>query len=138
MLIAERAFVLKALQRVPKPIQNLYAMLLVMAGWVLFRADSFPGAARYFRALSHLRDWTTFPWSAMGDAINTEGWIALVVGVLAATRLRTVFMSRFLFRESEGTWVASSAGVLAVLSLLVVTAMKMASSSFNPFIYYRF
>jgi alginate O-acetyltransferase complex protein AlgI len=138
MLIVERAFLLKALQRLPRLVQNLYAMLFVMAGWVLFRADSFAKAGSYFRALFRLKDWTAFHSGALATAINTEGWLALVVGVLAATRLRGIFMSRFLFRESQGSWVASPAGVLAVLSLLVVTAMKLASSSFNPFIYYRF
>ena len=138
MQIAERAFLLKGLQRLPKPVQNLYAMLLVMAGWILFRSDSFAGAASYFRALSGLKDWTAFHWSALEDVINGEGWIALVVGVVAATRLRGLLLSRFLFRESEGAWVASPAGVLAVIALLIGSAMKLASSSFNPFIYYRF
>ena len=139
MLITERAFLLKALQRLPRSVQNLYALLLVMAGWILFRADSFANAASYFRALSHLQDWTGFHWSELRDVINAEGWIAMVVGVVAATRLRAVFLSRFLFRDSpQGTWLASPAGVLAVISLLLVTAMKLANSSFNPFIYYRF
>jgi D-alanyl-lipoteichoic acid acyltransferase DltB (MBOAT superfamily) len=74
MQIAERAFLLKGLQRLPKPVQNLYAMLLVMAGWILFRADSFAGAASYFRALSGLKDWTAFHWSALEDVINGEAW----------------------------------------------------------------
>jgi alginate O-acetyltransferase complex protein AlgI len=138
MLIVERAFLLKALQRLPKPVQNLYALLLVMAGWVLFRSDSFSGAATYFRALFHLKDWTAFHWNTLATFINTEGWLALAVGVLAATRLRGILVSRLLVRESPGGWAASPVGVVAVLSLLLMVAMKLANSSFNPFIYYRF
>jgi alginate O-acetyltransferase complex protein AlgI len=138
MLIAERAFLLKFLQRLPRSVQNLYALALVMSGWVLFRSDSFSGAAAYFHALFHLKDWGAFHWSTLSPVINAEGWLALVAGLLAAGRLRGVLFSRFLFRESQGIWVASPAGVLTVLSLLLVTAMKLANSSFNPFIYYRF
>jgi len=118
MQIAERAFLLKGLQRLPKPVQNLYAMLLSWRGGFSFAPISFAGAASYFRALSGLKDWTAFHWSTLENVINGEGWIALVVGVVAATRWAASSSSRFLFRDSQGTWVASPAGVLAVIFLL--------------------
>ncbi len=140
MLVAERAALLRWLVRLPRVVQNLYAMLFVMAGWILFRSDSFSGAAAYVRAIFHLRDWAQVSWASLAGVINPEGWFALVVGVVGAMRLQARWLpGRLLYRSPEGTsWAASPAGVLVVLSLLVVSFMKLASSSFNPFIYYRF
>jgi alginate O-acetyltransferase complex protein AlgI len=138
LLILERAFLLKGLVRLPKPLQNIYAMGLVMAGWVLFRAESFTNASTYFHALFQLKDWSRMDWSRLDPILNAEGWAALFIGVLAATRLRRILGGSLLFRESQGRWTASPAGIIVVLFLLLGSAMKLANSTFNPFIYYRF
>jgi hypothetical protein len=70
--------------------------------------------------------------------IDTEGWIAMAVGIVASTPLLRSMSTRFVAVEKDGQWNASPAGALAIVLLLLVTTMKLANSSFNPFIYYRF
>jgi hypothetical protein len=43
-----------------------------------------------------------------------------------------------LVKQSDDGWTARPVGAVVLVSLLVLSAMKLASSSFNPFIYYRF
>jgi alginate O-acetyltransferase complex protein AlgI len=138
LLVIERAVLLKGLRRLPLAVQRTYALLLVMAGWVLFRANTFADASRYFRALARLGDWSMAGRLNLRGVINNEGWLALALGIVAATPLMRRMTNRLLVKQAEKPWIVSPVGVVAVASLLVVTAMKLASTSFNPFIYYRF
>jgi alginate O-acetyltransferase complex protein AlgI len=138
MLVAERVLLLRGLAVVPVVLQRTYSLSLVMAGWVLFRAESFARASAYFRALFRLRDWTSLELNLFHGFIDTEGWIAMAIGIVASTPLLRRVSARFVAIERDGQWNASPAGALAIVLLLLVTTMKLANSSFNPFIYYRF
>jgi alginate O-acetyltransferase complex protein AlgI len=137
-LVAERAALLKWLERIPVVLQRGYALVLVVAGWILFRADSFGDARSYFAALFSWRGWAGFDRAQLDQVIAADGWVAIVVGVLAATPLMRWLASRLLVKQADEGWSARPAGALVLVSLLVLSAMKLASGSFNPFIYYRF
>jgi alginate O-acetyltransferase complex protein AlgI len=137
-LIVERAGLLKLVERIPAPLQRIYTLALVVAGWILFRCDSFAQAAGYFRALASFKGWTGFHAAELDPVISTEGWMAIVGGVLAATPLLRWLASRMLAKQTDGVWVVRPAGTMVLMSLLLLSAMKLASGSFNPFIYYRF
>ena len=137
-LIAERAALLNWLERIPAPLQRLYALILVVSGWILFRSDSFAQAASYFRAMVSLNGWLDFERSELRSVISAEGWLALVVGALAATPLPRWLSSRILVKQADDGWSARPAGAVFLMLLFLVSAMKLTSGSFNPFIYYRF
>jgi alginate O-acetyltransferase complex protein AlgI len=137
-LVAERAALLKWLTRTPLAIQRMYALVLVISGWILFRSDSFAHAAGYFHALLSWKGWLAFDRAELDPIVSTEGWLAIGFGVLAATPLLRYLAARVLVRQADDGWSARPAGALVVMSLLVLSAMKLASGSFNPFIYYRF
>jgi len=137
-LIAERAALLRWLGRVPVAVQRMYTMLLVVAGWILFRSDSFAQAASYFRAIVSGKGWMGFQRGELELVISAEGWLAIVIGVLAATPLLRWLSSRLLVRQGDDGFSARPAGAVVLVSLLLLSAMKLANSSFNPFIYYRF
>jgi hypothetical protein len=104
----------------------------------LFRSNTFSEAASYFGKLAQLGDWVTFEFASLDAAVTNEHWAALVIGILGATPLFRWIANRLLAKQDDGGWSIRPWGVAAVLSLFVVTAMKLASSTFNPFIYYRF
>ncbi len=138
VLIIERAVLLKGLAKVPVALQRLYTMVLVVSGWILFRADSFGHAARFFRAVFRLNDWRHFDWHALNAVVSTEARIAIVFGALAATPLLRKIAVPTLAKQTADNWNASPAGAVVLVGMFLLTVMKLANSSFNPFIYYRF
>ena len=137
-LIAERAALLKWLERAPAPLQRLYALALVVAGWILFRSESFAQAADYFRVLVSWQGWANFGRGELEQVIAVEGWLSVIAGVLAATPLGRGLAARLLVKQADDGWSARPAGTVVVMSLLLLSAMKLANGSYNPFIYYRF
>ena len=129
-LILERATPLKKVSHTL--FGHVYMLLIVMLGFILFRAESLTQAGRICRALADFR-------------FEREGTI-LLRGVLSAKVLAAgavaVFLSTGLqrklaekLRRSSGCQAAEYAASLLCLALCV---LRIASASFNPFIYFRF
>jgi alginate O-acetyltransferase complex protein AlgI len=107
--------------------------LLVVAGWVMFRATSPGEALRFYTAMIPHGSFALNPF--LSSTITTQVKFALIVG------LATVLLpANFVFgRILEGSWEGWGllARVLAVATL-PYTAVLIAAGSFSPFLYFRF
>ncbi len=134
-LIVERAGLGAWLERRPQLLAQAYTLLMVMLGWVLFRADSVAHALAYWRAMLGLQALdanAVVPWQMYFGASTAT---ALAVGVvLAVWRLRQPWS-----RPSGvlgGAVLGVQTIVLSLAFLLCVTSL--AAGTYNPFIYFRF
>src|SRR4029078_3375025 len=64
--------------------RHVYTMLVVMIGWVFFRADTLPSAVAFLRAMAGLSDPAptiyTLRWY-----LTPELWLTLTAGVIGST-----------------------------------------------------
>ncbi|WP_224240217.1 MBOAT family O-acyltransferase [Hyalangium gracile] len=145
MLVIERLGLLEKLERVPRPLRHVYTLLLVMVGWVLFRADSLAQAGVFLRAMVGL--------GAAGGVEHTVARylddaviVALIAGVLGSGPVWSWFSTRLeqLRAKARGlaqglTGVAMAVGSNAALvAILLASCTQIASDTYNPFIYFRF
>jgi len=134
LLLGERFLWKRALERAPRPLRHLYAMALVILGWVLFRGERIDVIARMLSAMfgGTLTDgYAVYCW-------KQYGW-ALLMAIPAALPLKPL-LQRWL-EKREGTLsraVSAFAPPLLALGLLGLSFMRLLSSTFNPFIYFRF
>jgi alginate O-acetyltransferase complex protein AlgI len=146
-LVIERAFLGDWLARVWAPLRWSYALLVIMVGWVLFRATTLAHAGEYLAAMAGF---------GAGDGIrfspalylNTERNLALVAAVLASLPIVPWWNSaqdRVARALSPNRWMAAVLEPLyvftpdvALMGLLLVSAMLLAGGTYNPFIYFRF
>ncbi len=134
-LVLERAFLLKALEKLPRFITALYSFLVVAIGWVFFRADSVQQASQL---IGHL---FTFDWGALTIQLDLHAYV--YIGIAAVISFVPIFIgerwsSNHLTTanvKKEGTFVWRYA-VTAILITYSLAALS--SSEFNPFIYFRF
>lgn len=128
LLILEKVFLLRVLEKTPKVLRHGYTLLLVMLGWALFYFEDMGALGGFF-----LRAFQFAPT----DITGINGILAYApvfgVAVLAATPLGS--WCREKLRQKSWAGYAGLA-VAAVLMLLCVTALV--SQSYNPFIYFRF
>jgi alginate O-acetyltransferase complex protein AlgI len=144
-IMLERFVLAKRLRRLWPPLQNLYGLLVITCGWVLFRAADLPHAAAYWRAMFGFgrgRGGSLSPASYL----DHKALFILLVGLLAAFPVVP-----FLKRGYEGitaragvlarSWLQSATVVLTHAFLLVVllaSSMEVAMANYSPFIYFRF
>lgn len=139
-LVIERLGFDRVIRRWWPPLQHLYVLLVVMCGWVLFRALTLEGALGYLGTMFSLR--ARSPLQPLDLYISNEGWIALALGILFSAPLQGLGMS--LLRPAvEGRSLVMRQGVfllqfVAIALVFLLVVLSLSSSAYNPFIYFRF
>jgi len=141
-LVLERVGLAALIGALPKPLRHAYALLVVMVGWVIFRADTLGGVVAMLAAMAGAGA-TTAPVFAPAWFWNTEVLLAVGAGIVGSTPVLTALGQRLAVpAESAGVrvlrWQASMAAVVGLMALLAASLMLSASRSYNPFIYFRF
>jgi alginate O-acetyltransferase complex protein AlgI len=115
-------------------VRRSVTMLLVVFGWVLFRARTLGDAARIYKAMVpvHLAGLTP----VVHGALNRETVGALVIGLLTLALPRDLVFGRLVL---DGPWAGAALGArVATVVLLPLAAIAVAAGSFSPFLYFRF
>ncbi|MCW5893554.1 MAG: MBOAT family protein [bacterium] len=139
-LILERTPFGRLLQRTPRVVQHAYASLVVLVGWVFFRADSWPQAAAMLRAMVGLgaAESVQFHVALYADHLVL---LAMAAGIVAATPLAPAArasLARLKERAPQHALVGEFVGFAAVAGLFLLAAARLAAGTYNPFIYFRF
>ena len=137
LLIGEKFLWGKALERAPAAMQHLYALLFIVLGWVLFRSESLSGAAAYLSAMFGLAG------SGLSDGRTVYYLLQyrweLAAAVIASLPVKLWLQDLLARRKTALSEFALTWGVkAAALSLFALSFLRLVSSSYNPFIYFRF
>jgi alginate O-acetyltransferase complex protein AlgI len=120
---------------------HVYTMLVVMVGWVFFRAETLPGAIAFLQAIAGLGQAAPSVYT-VGWYLTPELWLALVAGAIGSTPWMRAAAARVESaspaRQPAIAWSVSLLGTVALMALLVASIMQMAARTYTPFIYFRF
>jgi alginate O-acetyltransferase complex protein AlgI len=111
---------------------HLYTMLVVMVGWVFFRAETLGGAVAFLRAMAGLTTAAPTPFTVW-FYLTPELWLALAAGAIGSTPWLPAVAARM--RRTAAAELVATAALMAVL---FASVMQMAARTYNPFIYFRF
>ena len=132
LLLGEKFWWGKALERAPSPLRHLYAMVIVVLGWVLFRCEGLSAVGSYLGAMVGL---SGAGWGQALYFLRQYG-VFLAVGAVASLPVKDALRAALQRRKAERAIQWGSA--LAGLGLLGLSFLQLISSTANPFIYYRF
>lgn len=136
LLVGERFLWGKALERAPRLLRHIYALLFIVLGWVLFRSESLTYAAGFFSAMfgggSGLTDARTI-YTLLQYRYD------LILAVLASLPWKVWLETRLRRNEGALSRILLCWGPkLLALGLFALSFLRLVSSSYNPFIYFRF
>ena len=120
--------------RWPKILRRVYMLLVVTVGFVIFRADTLGDG--FFMIGRMLAGWSFTPaLSAQLSLLLSPLCVAaLAAGVLASSPFAHETGARIVARRAGFAYGIYAAAFM----LLVLSALCVATSSYNPFIYFRF
>nr|WP_319493597.1 MBOAT family O-acyltransferase [uncultured Desulfobacter sp.] len=134
----ERSGASMFLSKIPNIFRHLYAMLIIMVGWVFFRTDNSNHAFFYLKAMAGMGE-TRDGAYILGQIFSNAFLLSLTAGVLLSTPIFKAFRLLPMFPE-DGT--ASSVQEMVYSSFLfavfILCIMSLAAGTYNPFIYFRF
>lgn len=137
LLVIEKLFLHKLLNRLPSVLQHIYALFWIVIGWVIFACDDLTMLKNYFKMLIgigipavnqlSLYEWTTHS-------------LFLVILAVSSTQLMKKVCGNILQKissnigEAVAFWLKSS----WCLFVLLFSISMLVSGSYNPFLYFRF
>lgn len=127
-LVLERVGFSKLLLRAPSVLQRTYALLVVLVGWVIFRASSLTRASEIVAALFGFAHGAGTTWrpAVFVDPLQLA---ALVAGVIFSAPVGRLLQRRPAFELPRAA---------LLLALGAASAMRLSAATYNPFIYFRF
>ncbi len=113
---------------------HVYTLIIVMIGWVFFRAETLPEAMTFLKAMAGLTGAAPTTYT-VSWYLTPELWLALAAGAIGSSPWAPTLAARL---EKANTWGMPLVNTAALLALLVLSVMSMAARTYNPFIYFRF
>ncbi len=122
-----------------KIIKHLYLLFVVMLGWVIFRSQSIMEAKNYiFRMFGFNKGMTLY--SAF-HFISAYSIFILIIGCIFSFPLFPLLKKKAVdtcLGKEKITFIFTLGQNILCLFLLLMSAMNLASGTYNPFIYFRF
>lgn len=130
-MLLERVGFGRVLKKLPIVVQRLYSLVVVLIGWVFFRANDVAQAGRYIASMF-------FPMTnnyadiSMMQLLDGEFVILLVISILVALKIPQQVYGRFADRIPQPVKDA------VLVLLFLVSLAFVAGSDFSPSIYEKF
>ena len=130
LLLLEKLWLSKYLERLPKALRWLLCMIIVCIGWVMFNLTDF---AQMRCALARM---FSFTHVALSQSLAADvSIVPPLLWMLPALVFSTPVCRRVHLGESCGAEIVRNVVCLALLAVCIVFSV---SATFNPFIYFRF
>lgn len=132
ILFIEKLFLLKALDKLPKLFRHVYALLLIVIGWVIFASDDVGVLLPYLGSMFGAN-------GAIGGmdvyTLFTKA-VLLIICCVASTELpKKLFLSATGAMNEKAAFTIKSVMTIALLALSMILLI---GDSYNPFLYFRF
>ena len=130
LLILEKSFLLRWLERLPALLQHLYALFFIVVSWAIFALEDFSHMGAYLAAM--------FGFAGGGGADGAFGYYftsylpMLLIACLAATPAGVKLWNRL---PKKALYLALP---LLLLAGLVLSTAYLVDATYNPFLYFRF
>ena len=132
-LIMEKTWLLKALQKLPRAVSHIYALLVIYFGWLLFAWEDIHGHRVYLKAMAGI---------GSGGLISRESLYLLVsnIGLLFIMVVGCISLPKRLVTKcmKKDGIVTSLCMSIYVAGILLLSIAYLVNGTYNPFLYFRF
>ena len=134
LIALEKAFLNKILSKIYMPIRHLYLIIVVIIGWIFFRADNFSYAFNYIKCLFGINGnglYDNFTLMYFNDYI----YIIIVSIIFSTPIVRIISTKLNKFKNNHIYYILKS---IIFMSIFISVLIKLVNSTYNPFLYFRF
>lgn len=130
ILVLEKSFLLKWLDKIPSLFAHVYSLILIVFGWVIFECGSVSEILNFFKSMFGIG---VSLWSNDTTYILWNTILLFALATVCSTQIGKRLSAKLSVRYKAGYWKCA---VVAVLLCLCV--IFLAGDSYNPFLYFRF
>ena len=125
----ERMGLEKILEKSPDVVRHIYTILVIMIGWVFFRADTLSNAIEYINGMFSLsgNDVANFNY-----VMNLKYWFCIIIGIYFS--FPHVKLKKLIGRYQ----ISQTLYVAGICIIFFIAICYMVGSGYSPFLYFRF
>ena len=131
ILILEKLFLLKVLEKLPNIIRHIYAIVIILVSWAIFAFEDLAKVGEYIKAMfinSNL-------WDNEALYYLQNYWVLILIEAICSIPLWKKLKEKIDSKNSKGLEFITSLGYVAIL---ILSTASLVTNSFNPFLYFRF
>ena len=134
ILVLEKLFISRLLDKLPSIIKHLYAIILIIIGWVIFRVENFDTLKLFLLNMFNFSK-SDFLSLVSSNISIVYVWPYIIIGIIGSIPLFGNLLNKL--NNSNKIYIQIIYD-LFILSIFILTIIYLISSSYNPFIYFRF
>lgn len=131
ILILEKIFILKILEKAGMLISHIYAIILILIGWVIFAFEDLKQIAIYFKSMFNINNF-----------INNETLYYLrnygaitIIGIICSTVIVKKLLEKV---DNSNKKTYKFLEITIYMIIFILSTANLVSDTFNPFLYFRF
>lgn len=132
-LIMEKTWLLKALQKLPRAVSHIYALLVIYFGWLLFAWEDIHGHRVYLKAMAGIGSGGLISRESLYLPVSNIG--LLFIMVVGCTSLPKRLITKCMKKDGIVTSLCMS---IYVAGILLLSIAYLVNGTYNPFLYFRF
>jgi len=138
-LAIEKLFLGKYLEKLPAVVGHVYALFIVVVGWVFFYFDDVSRLGQMLKLM--------FGFSGQAGVMPTDTillknhlvfFMVAIVACIPVSKLVKALLIRFSRKGTVQEVVAGAVGIVYDVALLFFSTAALVGASYNPFLYFRF
>jgi alginate O-acetyltransferase complex protein AlgI len=138
LLMLEKFVIGNYLKKLWRPLQHIYALLFIILGWLLFRAETLRYALDYFVVMFGLSGQQIISGQALYYLIEYK--VEFIIAIVATMPVYPMLQERLINMKNKTLSITINYYVkhFILIALVGICIMYLINSTFNPFIYFRF
>lgn len=138
-LAIEKLFLGRYLEKLPAVVGHVYALFIVVVGWVFFYFDDVSRLGQMLKLM--------FGFSGQAGVMPTDTillknhlvfFMVAIVACIPISKLVKALLIRFSRRGTVQEAIAGAVGIVYDVALLFFSTAALVGASYNPFLYFRF
>ena len=135
ILLIEKVFLLKVLDKTPRFINRIYVLFIVLISFIIFSNENLNICAEYIKGLFV---------SSNGLITNVSKYylnsylVMFIIGIIGSTPLMKNIVLKIKNKNERLKSIVNVLEIVTVMVLFVVSVSYIIDGSFNPFLYFRF
>ena len=131
LLIIEKVFLLKWLQKIPKVISRIYTLFIVMISFIIFNGE---GISTILENIGGLFKFVSIPLITNESMYYLKSYITVIIlGIIGATPICKNILTNEKLKK-----IVNILEPIYLLLIFIICTSYIVDGSFNPFLYFRF
>ena len=135
LLIIEKIFLLKALDKIPKIFRHIYVLFVVMISFIIFNATDIRQAIYQIKGLFGVNGETII--NSYTLYYLKSYLVIFIIAIIGSTPLLKNIIEK-LKQKSKTNKIINLFEPIVIMALLLISTAYLVDNSYNPFLYFRF